>query len=128
MPGSSRAPPPQHAWPEGTINQPTPSVKQCLGGPPAVCLKSPPPAVPQIWCRYLCPWREAIAWAGKHSVRKLETDFDKCIHCGKCTEVCRVDAVQEGVIDPRECHMCLQCVDVCPAEAITMKDTWEAKT
>ena len=21
--------------------------------------------IPRIWCRYLCPWRCAIAWAGK---------------------------------------------------------------
>ena len=81
-------------------------------------------AVPHVWCRYMCPWREAIAWAAKHSVRKLVTDFTKCIHCGKCTEVCGVDAVVEGVIDRRECHMCFRCVDTCPTQAIGVKDQW----
>jgi polyferredoxin len=83
-------------------------------------------AVPQVWCRYLCPWREAIAWAGKHSVRRLRTDFDRCTHCGKCTEVCNVDAVNDGRIDAHECHMCLRCVDSCPEDAITLEDHWEA--
>jgi len=81
-------------------------------------------AVPHVWCRYLCPWREAIAWAARHSVRRLVTDFDKCIHCGKCTEVCGVDAVVEGRIDHHECHFCFRCVDACPTGAIEVRDQW----
>lgn len=82
-------------------------------------------AVPHVWCRYLCPWREAIAWAAKHSVRKLKTDSSLCTHCGKCDDVCGVDAVKDGKVDPHECHMCLKCVDNCPTNAIQLKDTWE---
>ena len=81
-------------------------------------------SVPHVWCRYLCPWREAIAWAGRHSVRRLETDPGKCTHCGKCAEQCDLDAVVDGRVDPHECHMCLKCVDACPTEAITVEDTW----
>jgi len=83
-------------------------------------------AVPHVWCRYLCPWREALAWAGKHSMRRLETDTTRCIRCGRCDEVCGVDAISHGYIDRRECHMCLKCVDNCPAHAIEVKDTWQA--
>ena len=83
-------------------------------------------SVPHIWCRYFCPWREAIAWAARRSIRRLETDRDKCIHCGKCTEVCGVDAIVDGRITAHECHMCLKCVDVCPTNAITVKDAWRA--
>lgn len=82
--------------------------------------------VPQIWCRYLCPWREAIAWAGKSSVRKLVTDFSACSACGTCTEGCPVDAVTEGKIDPHECHMCLKCVDHCPTRAIRVVEDWRS--
>jgi polyferredoxin len=82
-------------------------------------------AVPQVWCRYLCPWREAITWAARHSVRRLVTDFDACTRCGKCTEVCAVGAVEFGRIEERECHMCFRCVDACPTEAITVEDQWK---
>jgi polyferredoxin len=81
--------------------------------------------VPHIWCRYLCPWREAIAWAAKHSARRLESDASKCTHCGKCAEVCGVDAVADGKVDRRECHMCLKCVDNCPTKAIALKEDWK---
>ena len=83
-------------------------------------------AVPHVWCRYLCPWREAIAWAGCHSARTLETDFARCTRCGNCDDVCGVDAVHLGRVDARECHMCLKCVDACQEGAIRMKDEWKA--
>ncbi len=83
--------------------------------------------VPQVWCRYLCPWREAIAWAGKHSARRLQTDPEKCVGCGRCEEVCGVDAIKKGCVDRRECHFCLKCVDHCPAQAIEMKEEWKAE-
>jgi polyferredoxin len=81
-------------------------------------------AVPHVWCRYLCPWREAISWAARHSTRKLVTDFSRCIRCGACTQACAVDAVVEGRIDPHECHMCFRCADVCPTGCIELKEEW----
>jgi len=81
--------------------------------------------VPNIWCRYLCPWREAIGWAAKYSTRTLTHDDDLCNHCGTCEEQCRVDAVSQGVVNMRECHMCMRCVDVCPTGCIRVTDKWE---
>lgn len=83
--------------------------------------------VPQVWCRYLCPWREAIAWAGKRSVRTLVTDPTMCLACGTCTDSCPVEAVEDGKVDAHECHMCLKCVDGCPTKAIRVVDDWRAR-
>ncbi len=83
--------------------------------------------VPHIWCRYLCPWREAIAWAGKHSVRKLVTQESQCNDCGKCNDVCSLEAIKFGEINLRECHFCLKCVDNCPQNAISVQDKWKAQ-
>ncbi|MFH0911739.1 MAG: 4Fe-4S binding protein [Planctomycetota bacterium] len=83
--------------------------------------------VPHVWCRYLCPWREAIAWAARHSVRRLETDRARCTRCGRCDEVCGVDAIERGAIDAHECHLCLKCADACPEGAIRIRDIWKAE-
>ncbi len=80
--------------------------------------------IPNVWCRYLCPWRYVISWTAKNSVRKIESDLSKCIHCGKCTEVCLVEAVKEGKIDLHECHFCMRCADFCPNGVFTIKDDW----
>ncbi|MEW6535070.1 MAG: 4Fe-4S binding protein [Candidatus Auribacterota bacterium] len=81
--------------------------------------------IPMVWCRYLCPWRCVIAWAAKHSVRSIHFDSSKCITCGKCGEVCDLDAVKNGIIDTNECHMCYKCVDTCPVKCFSIKDNWK---
>ncbi|MDP2989456.1 MAG: 4Fe-4S binding protein [Kiritimatiellota bacterium] len=47
---------------------------------------------------------------------------DKCTVCGKCEEVCPVEAISKGeknfTIDAETCVNCGQCVDECPSEAI----------
>lgn len=83
--------------------------------------------VPRVWCRYLCPWREAIGWAGKHAVRHLVVIPGKCTSCDKCSQVCEVDAVRLGQVNQKECHLCLECVDACPEKAIQVKDDWSEK-
>ncbi len=45
----------------------------------------------------------------------------KCIACGKCREVCRFQAIDDGYdIDPFLCEGCGACVYVCPTNAITL--------
>ncbi|TET36503.1 MAG: 4Fe-4S binding protein [Planctomycetota bacterium] len=80
--------------------------------------------VPRVWCRYLCPWKFAINWAAKHSVRRLEFDESKCTKCGECTDGCDTDAIEDGKIDMNECIMCLRCTDRCPENAISLEDNW----
>lgn len=47
---------------------------------------------------------------------------DKCDACGKCKEVCPVEAIAKGekkyAIDAETCVNCGQCVDECSSEAI----------
>lgn len=49
----------------------------------------------------------------------------KCIRCGKCAEVCEVNAItidsEKGrIINHAQCTRCLQCARVCPARAIVI--------
>ena len=54
-----------------------------------------------------------------------EIDPDKCTLCGKCSEICRFNAiviVAETVLPFEElCHSCGGCMAVCPEKAITEK-------
>jgi MinD superfamily P-loop ATPase len=56
--------------------------------------------------------------------RSPHVDLDKCTKCGVCTEVCRFDAIDNGVVDYVSCEGCGFCLHICPEDAITMKEAF----
>jgi len=54
-----------------------------------------------------------------------KVNANDCTACGKCVEICPVDAIKidndVAVIDPEECTDCGACVDECPVECITLE-------
>jgi MinD superfamily P-loop ATPase len=65
--------------------------------------------------------------------RKAILNEELCTNCGKCTEVCRFDAIFEKekhnsekeiqtAIDPISCEGCGVCALICPVEAIQMEE------
>lgn len=58
---------------------------------------------------------------------KSKINFDKCIGCGKCQEVCRFNAIKKMENNKREvrefsCEGCGACLLVCPVDAIHMEE------
>jgi MinD superfamily P-loop ATPase len=56
--------------------------------------------------------------------RSPRVDLDKCTQCGLCTEVCRFDAIKNGVVDYVSCEGCGFCSHICPEDAITMEEAF----
>ncbi len=58
--------------------------------------------------------------------REIIVKEDRCINCGKCIEVCPVDAIsydESGLfikIDREKCIFCGKCKKVCPTDAIVI--------
>jgi Fe-S-cluster-containing hydrogenase component 2 len=50
-------------------------------------------------------------------------DQEKCTGCGKCEEVCPVEAIEmasdKAVVDEEACVDCGTCIEECPEEAIS---------
>lgn len=67
------------------------------------------------WCHNPESWKQGP---------KLAYTSSKCIRCGKCAAVCRVQAhVLDGLthtLDRKVCANCGQCAEVCPAKALDM--------
>jgi MinD superfamily P-loop ATPase len=50
-------------------------------------------------------------------------DEKNCTHCGKCTDLCRFNAIDDGVINtPLNCEGCGVCAFNCPSHAINMQE------
>ncbi|MFC1820701.1 glycyl-radical enzyme activating protein [Thermodesulfobacteriota bacterium] len=72
-------------------------------------------------CPLRCPWcQNPESW---NAFPELMTHDAKCIGCGKCAEICPVDAIifnpEDGRrIDRDLCNCCFDCVATCPAGAL----------
>lgn len=54
---------------------------------------------------------------------KLKIDKNKCIGCGKCTELCPMKNIHldnQKAVSGNMCTMCYRCVNKCPTQAITL--------
>lgn len=54
-------------------------------------------------------------------------DEEKCDGCGKCVEVCHMNAItinenMKAVINRKKCKMCGRCINTCPTSAIYAKE------
>jgi MinD superfamily P-loop ATPase len=52
--------------------------------------------------------------------RSPHVDLEKCTQCGLCTEICRFQAIHNGVVDLVSCEGCGFCSHICPENAISM--------
>jgi len=80
-------------------------------------------------CHYIC-WMAPFMILGcrirnllKWPALRLRADFQKCIKCSKCTEVCSMSLqvqqmVESGSMEDPECILCGECVDTCPKDVI----------
>ncbi|WP_029452299.1 ATP-binding protein [Clostridium algidicarnis] len=60
--------------------------------------------------------------------KKATIDESLCIKCGKCSAICRFNAIEDFTINPFACEGCGACVLVCPENAIKLKDEKTADT
>ena len=76
----------------------------------------------RAFCKYICPITIFLKPMSRYSLLRIRYDKDKCIHCGKCLEVCPMDV--EVTNDSRkrknatECILCYNCTHTCPVKAL----------
>lgn len=76
----------------------------------------------RAFCKYICPITIFLKPMSRYSLLRIRYDKEKCIHCGKCIEVCPMDV--EVTNDSRkrknatECILCHNCTRACPVKAL----------
>ncbi len=71
------------------------------------------------FCKYICPLGAVYALFNRFSLYRLGFSQEKCIACGRCAQVCRMDCDPTQDANAAECIRCGDCVAVCPVQAIT---------
>ncbi|HPR17084.1 MAG TPA: 4Fe-4S binding protein [Candidatus Cloacimonadota bacterium] len=64
-----------------------------------------------------------LAGCDKVENPQFHVDETSCNECGRCTQVCPLDAIEYGengkaVIDQTKCNQCGKCITICPQDAI----------
>ena len=72
----------------------------------------------RLFCRFICPLGAIYGLFNKFSLFGIKLEKDKCINCGACIKVCKMDIHHVG---DRECISCGECISACPTKAITWK-------
>lgn len=77
----------------------------------------------RIICNTVCPAGGLLSLLGRRPVYAVDINTDKCIHCGKCEDVCKSSCIdlRDCVVDNSRCVMCMNCTAVCPNDAITVR-------
>lgn len=74
----------------------------------------------RFFCKALCPLGAIYGLLNKISMYHLEVDHHKCVGCGKCASVCKMDVDPVKTPNSAECIRCGNCKAVCPVKAIHM--------
>lgn len=72
------------------------------------------------FCKYICPLGAIYGLFNKVSVLRIRNDKEKCIGCGKCEKVCKMNVNVLDTPDSAECIRCGLCVRSCPAKSLSM--------
>ena len=56
--------------------------------------------------------------------RSPHVDLEKCTQCALCNEICRFNAIDNGVVNSISCEGCGFCSHICPEKAITMEEAF----
>ena len=75
-------------------------------------------AVYRPFCRFLCPLGLWYGFWNRFALCGVTVDAAKCVQCGRCAELCPMEAQIAG--DP-QCISCGKCVDACPVKAISFR-------
>ena len=51
----------------------------------------------------------------------MKVDKHKCISCGKCAKVCKMDVDVTKTPDHTECIRCGKCIRACPTKAVSYR-------
>ncbi len=70
------------------------------------------------FCKYICPLGAIYSLFNPISVFRYHVDRDRCISCGACSRVCKMQIEPAFHANHMECIRCGQCKKVCPTGAI----------
>jgi len=74
----------------------------------------------RLYCNTVCPVGTLLGLMAKYSFVKIAVDETKCKACGICERVCKANCIDKRnkKVDFDRCVACFNCFDVCPTDGM----------
>ena len=72
----------------------------------------------RFFCKTICPLGAIYGLLNRISIYRLTVNTNKCVHCGKCSYICKMDVDPVENPNSAECIRCGECASACPTHAI----------
>ncbi len=81
----------------------------------------------RLYCNTICPVGILLGLTSKLSINKLTIDQNSCEGCGACKLVCKSECIDDEnkSIDFDRCVACYNCIDVCPSVSISYQNIFK---
>lgn len=73
------------------------------------------------FCKWICPLGAFYALLNKVSLFQMKVDKNKCVSCGKCARVCKMDVDVTKTPNHTECIRYGMCISTCPTDAVQFR-------
>ena len=73
------------------------------------------------FCKWICPLGAFYALLNKVSLFQMKVEKNKCVSCGKCARVCKMDVDVTKTPNHTECIRCGMCISTCPTDAVQFR-------
>lgn len=75
----------------------------------------------RLYCNSICPVGTTLGLLSKFSFFKLKIENTKCTQCGKCSSNCKAECIdiKNKELDFERCIGCYNCINVCAEKAIS---------
>ncbi len=84
----------------------------------------------RLYCNLICPVGALLGLASRVGVFKVAIKQEDCTGCGLCEKVCKGGCIdrKERTVDFDRCVGCFNCFDVCPRDDMYFHTPWRKET
>ncbi len=83
-----------------------------------------------MYCNTVCPVGSLLSLVSRYALIRIAIDEGDCKGCGLCEKVCKSECIDRKLktVDFDRCVGCFNCFEICPRDGMTFRTPWTRDT